>query len=381
MAKKATGPKRDFSLDKLIKIFEKYEKKIVRDDDKILRPKDVFWTDLKTKYKIPAKEKNIYTDAWKWHKNLKGKDSEKNNDFDDSLEEEIELDSSKDSMKDSSFTDDDKNCDKSDIKFSIILTSELWKLIEPVPRSYHRRSNKRNKSGVRVYSVLKPGAWSSVIIEQIAQHPKNIICNWAFKNARVSSNGKYYVFITANCINCQSKLFITLKTKPADNVEVKFTCIVKDFDESRHTESDKKVKVCGSQAQLLAASKKSAIALHRQLAAKSGEMFEQPKGRVPSANAIRNLQSRHRAKARLSPDTFTALLYLQASKKYVETIHMVSISPFVVIYGSNNQFRLFKMYEKKNALTKINCDSTGSVLRKIGMYIINSEFSIPKTCM
>lgn len=361
---KKTGPKRKFPLKNLEKLFHTYEEDIVCEDGKVLRPGDPFWTELKKKYSIPMKEKNIYTDAWKWNNNRKNIENNKSDksEFENTFEEEVELNSSK------SFTDDSIH-KKSDLKFSIKLSSELWKLIEPVPRSYHRRANKKNKSGIRVYSVLKPGVWSSVIVEiYYAEHPKNIICDWSFKRARVSPDGKYYVFINAECINCHSQLFAFSKTKPGENEEVKFTCIVKDFNEQLHQEANKKVKVTGLQAQLLATSKKPAIVLHRKLAAKSGEMFTQPKGRVPSANAIRKLQSRDRAKERLSPDTFTSLLYLQASKKYVETIHMIGTSPFFVIYGSNNQFRLYKMYEKKNSLTKISCDATGSVARKICVY-------------
>lgn len=129
---KTPGRKREsFSLDKLIKNFVKYEKKIVLDNDKILRPKDVFWTELKAKYNIPGKEKNTYTDAWKWHQKGSKKDSEKNSDADDSLEQEMELNSS----KDTTFSDNDEKSDKGDIKFSICVSKELWKLIEPVPRS------------------------------------------------------------------------------------------------------------------------------------------------------------------------------------------------------------------------------------------------------
>lgn len=223
---------------------------------------------------------------------------------------------------------------KSDIQFLIKLTHNTWTLIQPIPRSYHRRADKTHKSGVREYLVLKSGFWSNVFVDKIAEHRKNIICNWSFKNSRVSNSGKYYIMINAACINCQAKLFAFLKTIPNENEEVVFTCIVKGFDETRHVEGNKKVKVSGSQVRSLATSSESAIVLHRQLCAKSDEMFQQPKGRTPSANAIRNIQSRNRAKELLSPDIFKSLLYLQASKKYIKTIHMFGMSPFFVIFGS-----------------------------------------------
>lgn len=102
-------------------------------------------------------------------------------------------------------------------------------------------------------------------------------------------------------------------------------------------------------------------------------MFQQPKGRTPSANAIRNLQSRNRAKELHSPDIFKSLLCLQASKKYVKTIHMIGMSPFFIIFGSCNQFRLYNMYEKTNPLSKISCDATGSLVRKMGMHFLKKN--------
>lgn len=370
--KKKSGPKRVFPLDQLIKYFEENEADIVLAPGKILPPSDKFWMRLKNKYKINKTEKSIYTDALKWHKKCESEKNEeipteKIDDFDDLLEDEIEFNSADSSEYESETSDDSSGCAKSDIQFSMKITYNTWKLILPTSRSYHRKADKTHKGGVRKYLVLKPGFWSNVFAEKIAQHPKNIICDWAFKKARVSGDSKHYVVITASCINCKSKLCAVLEKKPQENEEVKFTCVVKNFNEKRHEESTKKVKVSGSQAKSLAVSKKPAIVLHRNLAAKSGEMFKQAKGRVPTANAIRNLQSRHRAKEKLSPEIFTSLLYLQTSKKYVDTIHSIGMSPFFVIYGSNNQFRLYNMYIRKNKLTRMSCDATGSVVKKIGM--------------
>lgn len=379
MSKNKSGPKRKFPLEVLENLFEQHEKDIVI-DDKVLRPADKFWIEFKKKFNISSTEKFIYTDAIKWLQKRKCEEKEsdevvhgKIRDFDDILEEEISVSPDISDAYEPESSDQSIDCAKTDIQFSIKLTNKLWKLIEPVSSLYHRRTDETHKSGVREYLVLKPGFWSNVFVDKIAEHPKNIICDWSFKRAKVSSDGKYYVLINANCINCQAKLFAVLKTKPIENEDVTFTCIIKGFNEVRHKEGNKKVKVSGSQAQSLATSSKSAIVLHRQMSVKSGKMFELPKGRVPSSNAIRNLQSRNRAKEKLSPDMFKSLLYLQASKKYCQTIHMIGLLPFYVIFGSNNQFRLYNMYEKRNPLTKISCDATGSVVRKIGMYSYFTE--------
>lgn len=372
---KKSGPTRKFPLEMLTKLFEKYEEEIVLQNGKILRPSAPFWAEIKKNYEMSATTKSIYTDATKWLKKSEYEkknqlDCRKNNDFDESLEEEIQVSpsgSSEDEIE--SYDDDSSNGGKSDIQFSIKLTYNLWSLIQPTSRSYHRRADSEHKKSVRNHLVLKPGFWSNVFVDKIAEHPKNIICDWSFKYGRVTPDGKNYVVIYANCINCQSKLFAFLKSKPIENEEVTFRCIVKDFNGARHEEANKKVKVSGSQAQSLATSSKPAIVLHRKLSAKSGKIFELPKGRVPTPNAIRKLQSRNRSKERLSPDTFKSLLYMQASKKYAQTIRMIGLSPFFIIFGSDNQFRLYKMYEKQNPLSKISCDATGSLVRKIGKYI------------
>lgn len=192
---KKPGPKKVFPIEKLTKLFETHEEDIILDDGKVLPSTDPFWKEFKKKYDIKATPKNLYTDAWKWNKkrviNENGKsdksDKSDSSEFENTFENEMSINSSK------SFTDESIKSAKSDKRFSIKLTSELWKLIEPVPRSYHRRANSKSKRGNRVKSVLKPGVWSSVIVEQIADHPNDIICDWSFKYARVASSGKYYV--------------------------------------------------------------------------------------------------------------------------------------------------------------------------------------------
>lgn len=251
MESKKTGPKRKFPLEQLIKLFEEYKADIVLSDEKIIPPSNKFWAAFKNKYNLEADKKAIYTDALKWHKKCVSEKNEKIskekiNDFDDILEDEIEVTSTDSFEYESETSDDSTSCAKSDIQFSIKLTYNTWMLIQPTSRSYNRRAEKSHKGGVRQYLVLKPGFWSNVFAEKIAQHKKDIICDWAFKNARVSADGKHYVVVTANCINCKSKLCAVLEKKPMENEEVKFTCVVKNFDEKRHQDSTKKVKVSGS---------------------------------------------------------------------------------------------------------------------------------------
>lgn len=152
------------------------------------------------------------------------------------------------------------------------------------------------------------------------------------------------------------------------------------FDESKHQHNPKRVKVTGAQAQSLAKSSKSAVVLHRELSARGGKMFEASRGRVPDAHAIRSLQYREREKQKLSSDIFKSLFYLQNSPKYANIIHTIGYSPFHVMYGSPNQFRL--LYLKRNKMTKLSCDATGSVVRKISKYyLVNHKSLLVAFCL
>lgn len=356
-----------FPLDELYKLFEKHEKIIVT-NGKVLRPADDFWKKFKDDNNIGSSKKGIYNDALKW---LKGREQKKKktlvtskriNDNIVTSDSEFQQESSESSEWVSSVSESSEN----EIKFSIKLTYNLWSLIEPELRSC---KDKSHKSGVRQYLALKPGLWSSVFVEKLAEHKEDIICDWSFDSAKVTPDGEYYVRINADCINCKAQFFAFLDKKPIQNEELVFKCIVKNFNEAGHLNGNKRVRVSKSQAKELATSKKPAVVLHRELASKSGQMFQRAKGRVPSSNAIRIMQSRNRGKERISPDTFVALKYLKKSSKYAQTIHSIGFSPFSVIYGSSNQFLLYNMYQKKNSITRISGDATGSVVRKIGMFM------------
>lgn len=363
------GPKRHFDYEKLETIFENNKNVIIRSDGGVAVPTDRIWASLKRKHQIPMTEKAIYTNCLKWNKQLKKDSKELKSEISDSgmsYEEELNSSLNELSLNDSDYVDDAEKSDESDIKFSITLPNVVWKTIEPISKEYHRAADDTHKSGDRIYNVLKPGVWTSVFIDKIAEHPKKIECTWSFKKAQVSTTAKYYVGILAKCTTCDSILIGFLQNKPQENESVVFKFVIKKFDATKHDNVEKQVKVTGAQAKALATSTKTAVALHRQMSARSGEIFEKGRGRVPSAAAIRNLQSRERQKHKLSPDVFKSLFYLQNSPKYANIIHLIGYSPFYVFYGSPNQYRLYNMYLKKNTVSKVSCDATGGVVRKIG---------------
>lgn len=149
---------------------------------------------------------------------------------------------------------------------------------------------------------------------------------------------------------------------------MKFQFVVNNLNEKKHSavEPRKDVRVGGLRAKALFTSDKKAAVLKRQIVSESSQnMFEPPKGRDISGNAIRSGQCRQRQTKKMSYSPLQALEYLKVSNLYRSTIHMTGINPFFVIYGSPNQFLLFNAYKKHNAYTKMSCDATGELVHKL----------------
>lgn len=127
--------------------------------------------------------------------------------------------------------------------------------------------------------TLKKGVWTNVILEKIAKHRKNLICNWSFNPSKVYVSGKFYVVITAKCINCSASLRGFKKDKP-ENDAVKICFSIKNFNEKLHDGDTKSVKNTGSKVKQIQDSSKSALGLHHQMAAENIPMFGKSKGRT-----------------------------------------------------------------------------------------------------
>lgn len=362
------GPKPADDLGKLHKIFEERANEIIRDDGKVRAPSDKIWATLKRQHQIKKSVAALYTAGWNWNKNLTKDKSLDISAESDLFEEELDSSLNELSLDDADYENEKKHDNEPKIAFSIKLTWDVWDSISPVPKNYNRAAEQSRKKGKRMRLVLKPGTWTSLFAEKIADHPKSIICNWSFKVGNVTATGRYYVSVLGYCVTCGSTLIGFLQNEPKKNEDVVFKFVVKDFDHTKHQGEQKKVKVTGSQAQSLATSTKAAVVLHRNISAKSGAMFEASRGRVPSAHAIRNLQYRQRQKDKLSSDIFKSLFYLQNSPKYANVIHVIGYSSFYVMYGSPKQFSLYNMYLKRNKKAKLSCDATGGLVRTIGKY-------------
>lgn len=94
------------------------------------------------------------------------------------------------------------------------------------------------------------------------------------------------------------------------------------------------------------------------------DLFETPKGRIPTANAIRCSQYRERMNNHLDECPIKALEILKLSF-YDKWIRWIGHDPFHVIYANTDQEVLYKIYKRKDKQTLVSCDATGGIVRKI----------------
>lgn len=362
------GRNRKVPLNVLYSLFEENKDEII-DDNKVVAPSNQIWQRIHEHEKINKKStpKAIYNDALRWYEdNSEGK-SDKSSEADDISDISIEISPPSDSDESYMYSEDETP-QPNDINFTISLSYEVWKTIQPIPKE-HRRQDKTHNTNIRIYHTLPAGLWTNVLIERIAQHRVKNPCTWTFKRAKVYQSGKKYITISAKCTTCGALLIGQVVNEPKEGDSfVKLKFVVRNFNEEKHADNQarKNVRIGGSKAVEIFSSEKKASVIKRNIIKKSGaEMFEQDKGRVVSENAIRAGQCRLRQLNKLSVDPIQSLQFMKASNAFGPMIHWLGVDPFFVIYGNVNQFILFNAYKKHNKYTKITCDATGSIAHKL----------------
>lgn len=360
------GRPRAVNKEEVHSVLENNVDEVIR-DGKVVVPSALIWeTLLSANEKLRfTSSKAFYNEALRWWREKKASvdDEQSGSESCISIETSIAESSSQSSIE--------KSKPSGDVKFSIQISKSNWQTIQPVPAEYHRKFEKLRKSNVRKYLILPPGIWTSFIVDAIAKHPKDIVCNVVLKRGNVYATGDNYIVMTAKCATCNASLIGVVKKEPSGDFKtVKIEFVLKDFDESRHRTSRKNVKNYGASIRSQYDPSKSANAIHLANANKTMKMFEPPKGRSFSSNAVRCGQYRTKVQNKLSTCPYTSLSYMKHSKMYAESIHMIIMEPFCVMYSSPNQMKLYKAYhQRNNGHTKISCDATGGVVNKLGMYI------------
>lgn len=313
--------------------------------------------------------KAIYDDALRWYE--KKIENKVENKIDESIETDdlldISIEMSTRINSDVSYVDSEEEAPhQNDINFTISLSYDVWNTIKPIPKE-HRRNDKTHKTNVWIYHTLPPGVWTNILIDRIAKHKIKNPCTWSFKRAKKYQSGKKYIALSAKCTTCDALLIgqVSIEPKQGD-ISVKFLFVLRTFNEEKHINNRKNVRIGGSKADEIFLSSKKASVLKRDILKASGtEMFEPEKGRVFTENAIRAGQSRRSQLDKLSTDPIKALELMKASNAYGSMIHWLGVDPFFVIYRNTNQLLLLKAYKKHNKYTKIICDATGSIAHKL----------------
>lgn len=333
-------------------------------DNKIVPPRSPIWDTLYSslnKIYRPSNAKAIYTSALKWLE-AKSKINESSvynlnavsvcettasNDSNVTNNESLTYNGNKDSI----------------IKFKIELSYKVWETISPVNKDYVRKRG----ANVRTYHVLKTGVWCNVILDAVTKKRREIPCAWSFQTNKCYLSGDVYLTIRAKCNMCGAILCGGMENEPVENDPVYIKFEIRAFDARRHKNIDtKNVRIGGEYAKSLYQTNKPASAIRRDTLRKKASLFAKPFGRVPSANAIRCGKYRQRQKEKISTCPYTALSYLKASTKFMNTIHDIGYDPFSVIYRSPAQVKLYKTYKKKNKFTEMTCDASAGVANRLG---------------
>lgn len=378
------GRKRNVEFDVLKNIFEENKDKIIDERKKVAKPSNSIWKEIYEQVDRKTTQKAIYNDALRWYEKKTGKTDDEHDNLSDESDISIRRSDtrsvSSDSFGNYSSSEGDEIHDK-DIRFSISLSLEVWRTIEPVPFE-QKRNESTHKTKSRVYLQLTPGLWTNVLIEKISQHRIKNPCTWSFKRAKVLMEGSVYIKISAKCKTCGALLIGKVYDIPkTDDNYVNFKFIVRDFSEEKHSKKRVNVRSGGSRANEIFSSDKKASVLKREIIKTSGaQMFEPDKGRVISENAIRAGQHRKRKMNKLSSNPVHSLELLKRSHAFGPMIRWLGVDPFFVMYGSPNQFLLYNTYTKFNAYAKITCDATGSIVHKLSkwpfIFIHNDYFVI-----
>lgn len=175
-------------------------------NNKVVPPSNPIWErlflSLETKDR-PANCKAVYTAALKFFSDkLKSKeiqelesvclDSTTTSDLNGSVSDSVEIDSSN--------------------KFKIELSHKVWDTISPVEKEYSQKRDGKS----RIYRVLRPGAWTNVIVDAVTKKRPLVPCSWSFEQNKchLSTDTDAYLYIRAKCNTCGACLCGIMESEP-----------------------------------------------------------------------------------------------------------------------------------------------------------------------
>lgn len=336
-------------------------------ENKVLPATNGIWKFIQNHHNVKKTTKAIYTAALKWWKQFQNLDVSNHNSSIEPKGNEISIETSTGISSDEhSFS---SNSPKKGIakEIRIKISPKVWKTIQPNERIYKRKNERSHTTGVRKYTVMKPGLWTDVISNEIAKHP-DIPCSWIFKRNKCYLSGRKYVELEGKCSVCSAVLVGAIDKKPDENQIVDLLLKMYGINSQLHTKKKKNVRITEGYSRNISSQRKTATMIRRNMLKESSGMFKPTAARIPTANAIRCKQYRIRQSQKISTCPFTALTYLQHSNLYMNCISRLGWQPFNVFYSSPEQMKLLAVYKKRNPKWKVSCDATGGIVHKLGRF-------------
>lgn len=365
----AGGRPTHFSDKKKDKIFSDYLQ-FFRENKKVPPKTHKMWLEIKQRYELPKSVSTgaIYTAMLRIFNDILVGENTK--------VESNQLNVSNESNT-SKASNENEDVEKSGIHFKLNISTSVWNRISPTNTIYGRTLDNEHQKDTRTYNVLPSGVWTYTLSHAISKQRKDIPCRWCFKRGKVytSQFAANYITVDGNCTTCSAKLNGRMENQPGSPDKViKFTFDVSKINYSMHNERklQKNVKIGGKQAEILfgtAEAQGQATSVRRKMLAGAVELFEAPVERIPTSNAIRCSQYRQRKSERVDDCPLKALELLKLSF-YNNWIRSIGYDPLSVIYVSTDTQVLYKVYKRKNKKTRISCDATGSIVKKLGKYSI-----------
>lgn len=243
---------------------------------------------------------------------------------------------------------------KNSINFHVNLSITVWNMIKPERQIYQRMLDNEHRNLERSYLVLPKGVWTYCVTKAIARQRKDIPCKWKFKRGKVYPNGKKYITMVGHCVTCNAELNGFLRTKPLSPIKnIKLIFEVENIDYAIHgkTKNQKSVKIHGEATRTLCEKQQTATSITRNLLCESVDLFEVPKERISTPNAIRCSQYRTRQQDQLDDCPIRAIEILKLSF-YDKWIRCIGYNPFYTIYANTDHLSLMRCYRWR---CKENC--------------------------
>lgn len=327
------------------------------------------WNQIKQDYELPKSVTPgaIYTamlDMFRQiiDQNKKVDPNEESRNITNNLDESNQIDEINDSLEVQQHVSP-----KNIVKFQVNLSITVWNRIKPERQIYNRMWDNHHRQLDRKYLVLPKGVWTYCLSQAIARQKKGIPCHWTFKRGKVYPDGSKYITVAGSCTICNAKLNGFLRAKPDTPTKfVRLMMEVENIDYSIHGKSieQKNVKIHGNITRALCEKDQPATAITRNMLCESVGLFETPKERIATPNAIRCSQYRTRKQDHLNDCPLKALQILKLSY-YDKWIRAIGLDPFYAIYANTDQEILYKLHKMKSKYTSVSCDATGGVARKI----------------